>query len=93
MKELAIENGLCAEDADLDDDQVTEMIFKSGLSTADEVSDISGRGVGMDAARAFLHEIDGQMCIEWRSPEKSEKCFRAFQFAINIRYHPNSQAA
>ncbi len=43
---------------------VAELIFCSGLSTKDEVSDISGRGVGLDAVRSYLEDQGGLIQIE-----------------------------
>ena len=47
--------------SDLD---VAQSIFQSGLSTAEKVTELSGRGVGMDAIRTFLEEREGGAHIE-----------------------------
>jgi len=60
----AIENGLVAEKDSLSDDQVHDLIFKPGFSTADQVSDISGRGVGMDVVRRNINELNGSVEVE-----------------------------
>jgi two-component system chemotaxis sensor kinase CheA len=57
----AIEAGLLPRDVaeDLPPDQVAGLIFHAGLSTAESVSEISGRGVGMDAVRATVESLGG----------------------------------
>ncbi|MEJ2529061.1 MAG: chemotaxis protein CheA, partial [Gammaproteobacteria bacterium] len=58
----AVEQGIVDEEDELSDKQIYELIFKPGFSTAAEVSDISGRGVGMDVVRRNINELGG--CIE-----------------------------
>ena len=60
----AIENGIVPEDHDLSDKQIYELIFQAGFSTADVVSDVSGRGVGMDVVRRNINELGGGIEIE-----------------------------
>ena len=60
----AIENGLVPEDHGLSDKQIYELIFMPGFSTADVVSDVSGRGVGMDVVRRNINELGGGIEIE-----------------------------
>ncbi|MFY9488545.1 MAG: chemotaxis protein CheA [Solirubrobacterales bacterium] len=61
----AIERGLLSADvADrIDPDQAIEFLFMSGFSTAEAVSDISGRGVGMDAVRSAVRGFGGDVRI------------------------------
>ncbi|MFL0797359.1 MAG: chemotaxis protein CheA [Cellvibrionaceae bacterium] len=61
----AIENGLVTESQAelLSDDQVYDMIFQPGFSTAQVVSDVSGRGVGMDVVRRNIQELNGHVEI------------------------------
>jgi two-component system, chemotaxis family, sensor histidine kinase and response regulator PixL len=44
--------------------QLLELLFEPGFSTADKVSDLSGRGVGMDVVRSQIEEMDGTISIE-----------------------------
>jgi two-component system chemotaxis sensor kinase CheA len=60
----AKERGLVAEDGHLSDQQIFELIFAAGFSTADVVSDVSGRGVGMDVVRRNINELGGNIEIE-----------------------------
>jgi two-component system chemotaxis sensor kinase CheA len=46
------------------EDDLSELLFRAGVSTADQVTDLSGRGVGLDVVRAFLDEIHGSITVE-----------------------------
>jgi two-component system, chemotaxis family, sensor kinase CheA len=61
----ALEKGLVPQDAALSDSEVYELIFKPGFSTAAQVTDVSGRGVGMDVVRKHIEKLRGH--IEIRS--------------------------
>ena len=60
----AIANGLVAPDAQLSDDDINQLIFAPGFSTAAQVSNISGRGVGMDVVKQNVKELGGRITIE-----------------------------
>lgn len=60
----AIANGLVAPDAQLTDDDINQLIFAPGFSTAATVSSISGRGVGMDVVKQNVKELGGRITIE-----------------------------
>lgn len=62
----AIEKGLISSDRQLDDipdSEVYKMVFLAGFSTADKVTDISGRGVGMDVVRRNIEALRGKVEI------------------------------
>ena len=59
----AVEQGLIPADAKLSPDEISELIFHPGFSTAVTVSDISGRGVGMDVVRSNIHSLGGNVEI------------------------------
>jgi two-component system chemotaxis sensor kinase CheA len=61
----ARERGLVGANETLNDEQVYDLIFMAGFSTADQATDISGRGVGMDVVRRNIKELGGN--IEVRS--------------------------
>ncbi|TMP69091.1 chemotaxis protein CheA [Pseudoalteromonas sp. S1609] len=61
IKEKAIANELIASDSELTDDEINELIFMPGFSTADEVSDLSGRGVGMDVVKRNIQSLNGSV--------------------------------
>ncbi len=61
VKKRAIESGLVvsALAEDLSPEQLASFVFSAGLSTAESITDISGRGVGMDAVRATIESLGG----------------------------------
>ncbi len=59
----AIEKGLIESDKGMSDSEVFNLIFAPGFSTAEKVTDISGRGVGMDVVRRNLEAIRGRIDI------------------------------
>ena len=61
----AAERGLITEDAvaTIDSARAAELLFHPGFSTADFTSDISGRGVGMDAVRSSIRELGGEVLL------------------------------
>ncbi|WP_339140593.1 chemotaxis protein CheA [Pseudoalteromonas galatheae] len=61
IKSKAIANGLIQATDELTTEEVNELIFRPGFSTADEVSDISGRGVGMDVVRRNIQALNGSV--------------------------------
>lgn len=59
----AVEKGLVDRDANLTRDDIHNLIFVPGFSTAEQVSDISGRGVGMDVVRKNITELGGAIDV------------------------------
>ncbi len=59
--------GLIAVDAVMSDADIVDLIFRPGFSTRDTVSAVSGRGVGMDAVRAGVTRLGGQVEVESRA--------------------------
>jgi two-component system chemotaxis sensor kinase CheA len=57
----AVERGLVAPDAALSDHEIDQLICAPGFSTADKITDISGRGVGMDVVKRSIEQLRGQM--------------------------------
>lgn len=60
----AREKGLVSADAVLTEDEINNLIMMPGFSTADVVSDISGRGVGMDVVKTNIQEIGGRLSLQ-----------------------------
>ena len=60
----ARERGLVAQDASLRDDEIDNLIFLPGFSTAAIVSSVSGRGVGMDVVKRNIHALGGRIAVE-----------------------------
>ncbi len=70
--DLARERGVVGPDQQLSDEQIDELVFAPGFSTADAVSDISGRGVGMDVVISNIKKIGGSVHVR-SSPGKGTK--------------------
>lgn len=64
LVEKAIDRGLISVDDVLDDSDIYALIFHAGFSTAESVSDLSGRGVGMDVVRRNIEELGGSVEIQ-----------------------------
>jgi len=60
----AIKSGLISEQDKLTDDQIWPLIFKPGFSTAEKVTDVSGRGVGMDVVKRNIEGLGGTVSIK-----------------------------
>jgi two-component system chemotaxis sensor kinase CheA len=63
VKQKAIEKGLISPDAQLTDNEIDNLIFLAGFSTAETISNISGRGVGMDVVRQSVQALGGRISI------------------------------
>lgn len=66
IKAKAAEKGLIAADAVLSDEETDNLIFMPGFSTAATISDISGRGVGLDVVRRSVQSLGGRISIASR---------------------------
>lgn len=60
----AKEKGLVGADANLSEEEIGNLIMLPGFSTAEKISDISGRGVGMDVVRSNIQEIGGRISLK-----------------------------
>lgn len=60
----AIERGLVTEGENITDERINDMIFHPGFSTAEQVSDVSGRGVGMDVVRKNIKALGGNVEVK-----------------------------
>ncbi|MDF2182575.1 chemotaxis protein CheA [Neptuniibacter sp. CAU 1671] len=59
----AVEKGLINPDVAMSDQEINDLIFRPGFSTADAVSDLSGRGVGMDVVRRNIESLGGHVSL------------------------------
>ena len=66
VRAIAVKNGVIGPDVQLSDDETDNLIFLPGFSTATQVSDISGRGVGMDVVRSSILALGGRISISSR---------------------------
>jgi two-component system chemotaxis sensor kinase CheA len=60
----ARERGLVSPDANLSEEEINNLVFLPGFSTAEKVSDISGRGVGMDVVRRNIQDVGGRISLK-----------------------------
>lgn len=64
IRAKALKCGIIQEHEILTQDQINELIFQPGFSTADAVTDVSGRGVGMDVVRRNIQELNGSIDVQ-----------------------------
>jgi chemosensory pili system protein ChpA (sensor histidine kinase/response regulator) len=67
IRAQAIERGLLTPDAHLDEARLINLIFQPGFSTAKSITDISGRGIGMDVVRREITRLNGSIEIKTRA--------------------------
>jgi two-component system chemotaxis sensor kinase CheA len=68
----AIERGLIADGVTMSDQDVYQLIFRAGFSTADTITDVSGRGVGMDVVKRNIEGLGGSVGIESKAGKGSK---------------------
>lgn len=71
VKAIALQKGLISDVTSLSDREAIDLIFLPGFSTTDKVSEVSGRGVGMDVVRNNIAAVSGMVDIETRKGEGS----------------------
>lgn len=78
IRQKAVDNGMYDYDsaARLSEREVLDLIFKAGFSTAKEVSDLSGRGVGMDVVRTAIEQINGMVEMDTKVGEGTTTVIR-----------------
>jgi len=64
IRQKGIEKGLIPENADLPDREIFSLIFAAGFSTAEKVTSVSGRGVGMDVVKRGIEALRGTIGVE-----------------------------
>lgn len=64
IRDKAIERGLMQADSDLNDTEIMQFILEAGFSTAESVTQISGRGVGMDVVNSEVKQLGGSIFID-----------------------------
>lgn len=64
VKKKAIEKKIISENRILSQQEIYELLFSPGFSTADKISDVSGRGVGLDVVKKALENLNGSIQIE-----------------------------
>jgi two-component system chemotaxis sensor kinase CheA len=71
VKQKAVQKGLISDASTISDRDAVELIFLPGFSTTEKVSEVSGRGVGMDVVRNNIAAVSGMVDIETRKGEGS----------------------
>ena len=83
IRNIAAERGWIDADAPLDDDTIAGFIFRPGFSTASAVTDISGRGVGMDAVRELLAREGGGIALRFADGKRGAS-HRRFETIVTL---------
>ncbi|HET6474158.1 MAG TPA: Hpt domain-containing protein, partial [Pseudomonadales bacterium] len=83
VRAKAIERGLMAADARLRDDEVLQFVFAPGFSTAKSVTQISGRGVGMDVVHSAVKQLGGSIAIT-SIPGKGTRFTVRLPFTVSV---------
>jgi len=83
IRERAVAQGLIAADATLSDEEVAQLIFRPGFSTAAQVTEVSGRGVGMDAVQSFVKRENGHIALRFLDQESGAD-FRRFETVVTL---------
>ncbi|HYX39568.1 MAG TPA: 7TM diverse intracellular signaling domain-containing protein [Oligoflexus sp.] len=83
IEERGRQRGLLDRMQTYSDESVAELMFQSGFSTKDDITEISGRGVGMDAVRSYLNAAGGDIVIEFLNVADSQRR-RAFRFVMRL---------
>ncbi|MEJ2381664.1 MAG: Hpt domain-containing protein [Gammaproteobacteria bacterium] len=84
IRAKAMERGLLDQGAELTDSDIMQFILESGFSTAEEVTQISGRGVGLDVVNSEIKQLGGSLHIDSRPREGSAFTVRLpFTLALN----------
>ncbi|QCP53185.1 HAMP domain-containing protein [Trinickia violacea] len=84
IRRQAIEHGWLAEGEQVSDEAIAEFIFRPGFSTAQTVSEVSGRGVGMDAVRDFVRREQGRIELRFTDDHPGAD-YRRFQTIVYLR--------
>ena len=83
VRKRAIERGLLGKDEEIDPHQLMQFIRRSGFSTAENVTGLAGRGVGMDVVNSEIKQIGGSMEIESEEGKGSQFIIRIpFSLAV-----------
>lgn len=83
VREKAIERGLMDAEAKLNEQEIMQFILHAGFTTADQVTQISGRGVGMDVVHSEIKQMGGAMFINSRQGEGTEFIVR-LPFTVSV---------
>jgi len=83
VRAKAVERGLMAPDAELKDDEILQFVLAPGFSTAREVTQISGRGVGMDVVHSAVKQLGGSIGI-MSNPGRGSRFLIRLPFTVSV---------
>src|SRR5690606_5730422 len=83
VRKKALAQGLLEADADVTDQEVMQFIMQPGFSTAQQVTQISGRGVGMDVVASEIKQLGGRIMIE-SLPGQGTRCIVHLPFTVSV---------
>lgn len=83
IRSMAMARGWIGADQACSDAELAQFIFRPGFSTAQTVTTISGRGVGMDAVLAFLQKEGGSVSLRFTDDDEGAM-FRAFETIVHL---------
>ena len=83
IQKRAIEQGLIGADQQASPEEIAQLVFAPGFSTAAVVTEVSGRGVGMDAVKSFVEREGGTIRLVLRNTDAGSE-FRAFDTVISM---------
>lgn len=83
IRKKALASGLIDADAALTAQQIAQLIFQPGLSTAQAVTEVSGRGVGMDAVKGFIQSEGGTIALHF-TDDQAQNAYRSFETVITL---------
>lgn len=83
IRNKAISKGIISEPDKLADSEILNLIFEHGFSTSELVTDVSGRGVGMDVVKRKVHEMRGSIEIE-SEPDRFTKFILKLPLSLSI---------
>ena len=83
IRQKALQNGLITADQQLSAQEVAQLIFLAGFSTAEQVTEVSGRGVGMDAVQSFVQREEGTIALRLLSQAAADG-YQSFETVISF---------
>lgn len=83
IRKKALASGLIDADAALTAQQIAQLIFQPGFSTAQAVTEVSGRGVGMDAVKGFIQSEGGTIALHF-TDDDAQNAYRSFETVITL---------
>ncbi|VVD82447.1 chemotaxis protein CheA [Pandoraea iniqua] len=81
IRGIAVQRGWITSETYVTDEQIAQFIFRPGFSTAAQVTEVSGRGVGMDAVQDFVRREHGRIELRFTDDRKGAE-FRQFQTVV-----------